>query len=100
MRRDLVLQPTQVGLPVLKKFGMRQLGATAVDDPLAVLVRRHDTASTLTTTNRLAQYWGFFLGAVPAATAILDRFLAHAAIIRMFGKNHRLRLPNRATPDA
>jgi DNA replication protein DnaC len=28
---------------------------------------------------------------VPAATAILDRFLAHTAIIQMTGKSYRLR---------
>jgi hypothetical protein len=27
---------------------------------------------------------------VPAATAILDRFLAHAEVIRMQGKSYRL----------
>jgi hypothetical protein len=28
---------------------------------------------------------------VPAATAILDRFLAHAVIVQMSGKSYRLR---------
>jgi hypothetical protein len=32
-----------------------------------------------------------FLWDVPAATAILDRFLAHAVIVQMTGKSHRLR---------
>ena len=32
-----------------------------------------------------------FLGDVPAATAILDRFLAHATIVQMTGKRFRLR---------
>ena len=44
-------------------------------------MRRHGTASTLITTNRPTQDWGIFLGDVPAATAILDRFLAHATIV-------------------
>jgi len=34
-----------------------------------------------------------FLGDVPAATAILDRFLAHATIVQMTGKRFRLRRP-------
>lgn len=31
-----------------------------------------------------------FLGDVPAATAILDRFLAHAEILQLQGKSYRL----------
>jgi hypothetical protein len=34
--------------------------------------------------------WTKFLGDVPATTAILDRFLAHAEILPMQGKSYRL----------
>ena len=63
----------------------------APQDLLEVFVRRHETASTLITTNRPTQDWGVFLGDVPAATAILDRFLAHATIVQVVGKSYRLR---------
>lgn len=99
-RRDLVRQLTQVDLLVLEDFGMKKLGATAAEDLLEVFVRRHETASTLITTNRPTQDWGVFLGDVPAATAILDRFLAHATILQMIGKSYRLRLRSSATSDA
>jgi DNA replication protein DnaC len=46
--------------------------------------------------NRPTQDWGVFLGDVPAATAILDRFLAHATLVQMTGKSYRLR--QRASP--
>jgi DNA replication protein DnaC len=99
-RRELVRQLTQVDLLVLEDFGMKKLGATAAEDLLEVFVRRHETASTLITTNRPTQDWGVFLGDVPAATAILDRFLAHATILQMIGKSYRLRLRSSSTPDA
>ena len=70
---------------------MKKLGASAAEDLLEIFVRRHETASTLITTNRPTQDWGVFLGDVPAATAILDRFLAHAEIVQMTGKSYRLR---------
>ena len=54
-------------------------------------MRRHETASTLITTNRPTQDWGIFLGDVPAATGNLDRFLAHATIVQVTGKSYRLR---------
>ena len=96
-RRELVQQLTRVDLLVLEDFGMKKLGATAAEDLLEIFVRRHETASTLITTNRPTQDWGLFLGDVPAATAILDRFLAHAEIVPMPGKSYRLR--GRTKPD-
>jgi len=90
-RRALVQQLTRVDLLVLEDFGMKKLGPTAAEDLLEVFVRRHETAATLITTNRPTQDWGLFLGDVPAATAILDRFLAHAEIVPMAGKSYRLR---------
>ena len=90
-RRDLVHTLTRVDLLVLEDFGMKKLGPTAAEDLLEIFVRRHEAASTLITTNRPTQDWGVFLGDVPAATAILDRFLAHATIVQMTGKSYRLR---------
>jgi DNA replication protein DnaC len=89
-RRDFVHRLTTVDLLVLEDFGMKRLGPTAAEDLLEIFVRRHETASTLITTNRPTQDWGQFLGDVPATTAILDRFLAHAEIIQMQGKSYRL----------
>ena len=64
-RRDLVQQLTRVDLLVLEDFGMKKLGSNAAEDLLEVFVRRHETASTLITTNRPTQDWGVFLGDVP-----------------------------------
>jgi DNA replication protein DnaC len=89
-RRDLVARLTRADLLVLEDFGMKKLGPNAAEDLLEIFVRRHETASTLITTNRPTQDWGQFLGDIPAATAILDRFLAHAEVIQMQGKSYRL----------
>jgi len=90
-RRPFVEHLTRVDLLVLEDFGMRKLGTTAAEDLLEIFVRRHGKASTIITTNRPTEDWGVFLGDVPAATAILDRFLEHAEILRMHGKSYRLR---------
>jgi DNA replication protein DnaC len=89
-RRDLVHRLTHVDLLLLEDFGMKKLGPSAAEDLLEIFVRRHEKASTLITTNRPTQDWGQFLGDIPAATAILDRFLAHAEVIQMQGKSYRL----------
>ena len=89
-RRELVKQLIRVDLLAIEDFGMKKLGPSAAEDLLEIFVRRHETASTLVTTNRPTEDWGQFLGDVPAATAILDRFLAHAEILAMQGKSYRL----------
>jgi DNA replication protein DnaC len=88
-RRELVDQLIRVDLLVLEDFGMKKLGPSAAEDLLEIFVRRHERSSTLITTNRPTQDWGQFLGDIPAATAILDRFLAHAEVIQMQGKSFR-----------
>lgn len=89
-RKQLVQRLTKVDLLVIEDFGMKRLGPTAAEDLLEVFVRRHEKASTVVTTNRPTQDWGAFLGDIPAATAILDRFLAQAEIIQMQGKSYRM----------
>lgn len=91
-RRDLVKQLTRVDLLIIEDFGMKTLRASAAEDLLEVFVRRHETASTVITTNRPTQDWAQFLDDVPAATAILDRFLSRAEIVQMQGKSYRLHL--------
>jgi hypothetical protein len=54
-------------------------------------MRRYETRSTIMTSNRPLEDWGKLLGDVPSATAILDRFLHHADIIKITGKSYRLR---------
>jgi hypothetical protein len=49
------------------------------------------------TSNRPLEDWGKLIGDVPAATAILDRFLHNAEVIAITGKSYRLR--NRAAAD-
>ena len=88
-RKDFVQRLTKVDVLIIEDFGMK-LGPTAAEDLLEVFVRRHETASTVVTTNRPTQDWGAFLGDVPAATAILDRFLSRAQIIQLQGKSYRL----------
>jgi len=89
-RRQLVQRLVQVDLLVLEDFGMKRLGPNAAEDLLEIFVRRHEKASTIITTNRPTEDWGKLLDDVPATTAILDRFLAHAEIVKMQGKSYRL----------
>ena len=89
-RRQLVLQLSTVDLLILEDFGMKTLRATAAEDLLDIIMRRHEHLPTVITTNRPTEDWAQFLGDVPAATAILDRFLHHIEIVLMQGRSYRL----------
>ena len=56
-----------------------------------IIMRRYETRSTVMTSNRPLEDWGKLIGDVPSATAILDRFLHHAEVIRITGQSYRLR---------
>ena len=58
---------------------------------MEIILRRYENRSTLMTSNRPIEEWGKLLHDVPAATAILDRFLHHAEIVQMKGRSYRLR---------
>ncbi len=75
----------------LDDFGMKSFPPKGAEALLEIVVRRHRNRSTLMTSNRPIEEWGALLGDVPAATAILDRLLEGAEIVRMTGRSYRLR---------
>jgi DNA replication protein DnaC len=56
-----------------------------------IIMRRHEVRSTMMTTNRPLEDWGKLIGDVPSASAILDRFLQSAEIIKITGRSYRLK---------
>jgi len=70
---------------------MKHFPAKSAESLLEIIVRRHQNRSTLLTSNRPIEDWGQLLGDVPAATAILDRFLQQAEVIPITGRSYRLR---------
>jgi DNA replication protein DnaC len=78
-------------LLIVDDMGMKQLPKRSGEYLFEIVMRRYETRSTIMTSNRPLEDWGKLLGDVPSATAILDRFLHHAEIIRITGKSYRLR---------
>src|SRR5262245_22027697 len=81
-------------------MGMKQLPKRSGEYLFEIIMRRYETRSTMMTSNRPLEDWGKLLGDVPAATAILDRFLHHAEIVQITGKSYRLRNPARQGLEA
>ena len=78
-------------LLIIDDMGMKQLPKRSGEYLFEIIMRRYETRSTMMTSNRPLEDWGKLIGDVPAATAILDRFLHHAEIIQITGKSYRLR---------
>ncbi|MCC7171490.1 MAG: ATP-binding protein, partial [Planctomycetes bacterium] len=78
-------------LLIIDDMGMKQLPKRSGEYLLEVIMRRYEKRSTLMTSNRPIEEWGKLLQDVPSATAILDRFLHHAAIVAIKGKSYRLK---------
>ena len=78
-------------LLIIDDFGMKQLPKRSGEYLFEIIMRRYETRSTMMTSNRPLEDWGKIIGDVPAATAILDRFLHHAEVITITGKSYRLR---------
>ena len=86
-------------LLIIDDFGMKQLPKRSGEYLFEIIMRRYETRSTIMTSNRPLEDWGKLIGDVPAATAILDRFLHHAEVITITGKSYRLRNHGRRDKD-
>jgi len=78
-------------LLIIDDMGIKQLPRRSGECLFEIILRRYETKSTMMTSNRPLEDWGKLLGDVPAATAILDRFLHHAEIITITGRSYRLK---------
>lgn len=78
-------------LLIIDDMGMKQLPKRSGEFLFEIIMRRYELRSTMMTSNRPLEDWGKLIGDVPSATAILDRFLHHAALINISGKSYRLR---------
>lgn len=81
-------------LLIIDDMGMKQLPKRSGEYLFEIILRRYETRSTVMTSNRPLDDWGKLIGDVPSATAILDRFLHHAEVIRITGRSYRLRNQN------
>lgn len=78
-------------LVIIDDMGLKQLPKRSGEYLFEIIMRRHEVRSTMMTSNRPLEDWGKLIGDVPAATAILDRFLQHAELITITGKSYRLK---------
>src|SRR3989440_13028794 len=90
-RKEKIIELQTVPLLIIDDLGMRKLPATAAEDLLEIVMRRHERVSTLLTSNRPVDDWGKLLGDTAAVTALLDRLLHHAHVLKCGPRSWRMR---------
>jgi DNA replication protein DnaC len=91
-RKAYLTELGTVPLLIIDDLGMRKLPHTAAEDLLEVIMRRYERASTLLTSNRPVDDWGKLLGDTAAVTALLDRLLHHAHVLKCGPRSWRTKV--------
>ncbi len=78
-------------LLIIDDMGLKALPKHSGEYLLEIILRRHENRSTIMTSNRPLEEWGKLLGDVPAAGAILDRFLHRSTAIAITGRSYRVK---------
>lgn len=91
-RKERLKELSTVPLLIIDDLGMRRLPSTAAEDLLELIMRRYERVSTILTSNRPVDDWGKLLGDTAAVTALLDRLLHHAHVLKCGPKSWRTKL--------
>ena len=91
-RKDYLAELARAHLLIIDDLGMRKLPHTAAEDLLELIMRRYERASTMLTSNRPVDEWGKLLGDTAAVTALLDRLLHHAHVLKCGPRSWRTRV--------
>jgi DNA replication protein DnaC len=98
-RKEFIRTVSTVPLLIIDDLGMRKLPASAGDDILEIIMRRHERVSTILTSNRPVEDWAKVLGDVAATSALLDRLLHHAHLLKCGPRSWRTKLRTNRLPS-
>jgi DNA replication protein DnaC len=98
-RKAYLADLATVPLLIIDDLGMRKLPHTAAEDLLELIMRRYERASTLLTSNRPVDDWGKLLGDTAAVTALLDRLLHHAHVLKCGPRSWRTKVHTDLRPE-
>jgi DNA replication protein DnaC len=86
----------QPDLLIIDEIGFKKMPLAGLDDFFepgrrAVIRCRYEQGSVIITTNRNFEDWGTLLGDAVMASAIIDRLIHHATVIRITGNSYRVK---------
>lgn len=80
-----------VDLLILDELGFKKIPSTGLDDFFEIIRRRYENASIVITTNRSFEDWAQVFGDVVLASAIIDRLVHYAYIVKITGESFRIK---------
>jgi DNA replication protein DnaC len=78
-------------LLILDELGFKKMPQYGMDDFFEIIRHRYENGSLIVTTNRNFEDWGALFGDKVMASAIIDRIVHHAVIVKVTGKSYRIK---------
>jgi DNA replication protein DnaC len=80
-----------IDLLILDELGFKKIPSSGLDDFFEIIRQRYENGSMIITTNRNFEDWGNIFGDMVLASAIIDRIVHHAHIIKITGESFRIK---------
>jgi DNA replication protein DnaC len=78
-------------LLIIDEIGFKKIPQNGLDDFFEIIRKRYENGSIIITTNRKFEDWGKVFGDQVLASAIIDRLVHHAHIIKITGESYRIK---------
>lgn len=76
---------------IIDEVGFKKIPLSYVDEFFEIIRRRYENGSIIITTNRPFEEWANIFGDAVLASAIVDRLVHHAFLIKINGRSYRLK---------
>ncbi len=78
-------------LLILDELGFKKMPQYSMKDFFEIIRKRYENGSMIITTNRNFEDWGTLFGDKVIASAIIDRIVHHATIVKLNGNSYRIK---------
>jgi len=82
---------TEADLLIIDELGFKKISQNNVDEFFEIIRTRYEKGSIIITTNRSFEDWGQIFGDAVLASAIIDRLVHHAYVIKITGPSYRVK---------
>ena len=89
--QSMLAKINKIDLLIIDELGFRKIPQNGMDDFFEIIRGRYELGSIIITTNRSFKDWGSLFGDMVMASAIIDRIVHHATIIRINGNSYRIK---------
>lgn len=81
----------KLDLLIIDELGFKKIPQYGLDDFFEIIRQRYEKGSIIITTNRSFEDWGPLFGDTIMASAIIDRLIHHATVLKITGDSYRMK---------